>query len=100
MSTKVNDKSAAVTAMEEDWDKVDALIGGTKTMRAAGERWLPKFPGESQKSWDYRVKTSTLYNAMGRTVKNMAAKTPSTKCSGTASSTRTWSGRTCRAASA
>lgn len=74
MSTKVNDKSAAVTAMEEDWDKVDALIGGTKTMRAAGERWLPKFPGESQKSYDYRVKTSTLYNALGRTVENMAAK--------------------------
>lgn len=71
---KVNDKSSAVTAMEPDWDKIDALVGGTKTMRAAGEKYLPKFPAEAQSSYDYRLKTSTLYNALGRTLENMAAK--------------------------
>ncbi|MRW88857.1 DUF4055 domain-containing protein [Duganella sp. FT80W] len=72
--SKVNDKSAAVEAMEEDWAKMDALIGGTKAMRAAGEKYLPRFPAESKDAYDFRVKTSTLYNATGRTVENMAAK--------------------------
>jgi hypothetical protein len=74
MSNKVNDKSPAVEAMEPGWDKIDALVGGTKAMRAAGTKFLPKFPGESQKSYDYRLATSTLYNALGRTLENMAAK--------------------------
>lgn len=74
MSNKVNDKSPAVEAMEPGWDKIDALVGGTKAMRAAGQKYLPKFPGESEKSYVYRLATSTLYNALGRTLENMAAK--------------------------
>lgn len=71
---KVNDVSAAVQAMQSDWAKIDALLGGTKAMRAAREAYLPKFPAEDQESYDYRVKTSTLYNALGRTLENMSAK--------------------------
>jgi hypothetical protein len=74
MATKVNDTSAAVAAMQGDWAKIDALVGGTGAMRAAGEKYLPKFPAESQQSYDYRLKTSTLFNGLGRTLKNMAAK--------------------------
>ncbi|TFW15956.1 DUF4055 domain-containing protein [Duganella callida] len=72
--SKVNDKSSAVAAMEGDWAKIDALVGGTKAMRAAGTDFLPKFPAESQEAYDFRKKTSTLYNATGRTIENMAAK--------------------------
>jgi hypothetical protein len=71
---KVNDISSAVAAMQDDWAKIDALVGGTKAMRAAGETYLPKFPAEDAESYAYRLKTSTLYNAMGRTLENMAAK--------------------------
>jgi hypothetical protein len=71
---KVNEVSAAIAAMQPDWAKIDALCGGTKAMRAAKETYLPKFPAEDQESYDYRVKTSTLYNALGRTLENMAAK--------------------------
>lgn len=71
---KVNDVSAAIATMQSDWDKIDALLGGTKAMRAARETYLPKFPAEDQESYDYRVKTSTLYNALGRTLENMSAK--------------------------
>jgi len=74
MSAKVNETSAAVNAMSEDWAKIDALVGGTAAMRRARERYLPKFPRESDDSYDYRVKTSTLFNGLGRTVENMAAK--------------------------
>jgi hypothetical protein len=71
---KVNDISAAVAAMQEDWAKIDALVGGTKAMRAAGVKFLPKFPAEDQESYDYRLATSTLFNGLGRTLENMAAK--------------------------
>ena len=71
---KVNEVSAAIAAMQPDWAKIDALRGGTKAMRAAKETYLPKFPAEDQESYDYRVKTSTLFNGLGRTLENMAAK--------------------------
>jgi len=74
MSTKVNDISPAVMAMADDWAKIDALIGGTKTMRAAAEKYLPRFPAESMDAYEFRRKTSTLYNALARTLENMAAK--------------------------
>src|SRR4051812_39914024 len=74
MATKVNDTSPAVAAMAEGWAAIDALCGGTSAMRAARETYLPKFPREDQDSYDYRVKTSTLFNGLGRTVENMAAK--------------------------
>jgi hypothetical protein len=74
MVTKVNDTSPAVLAMAEGWAKIDALCGGTDAMRLAREKYLPKFPREDQDSYDYRVKTSTLFNGLGRTVENMAAK--------------------------
>lgn len=74
MATKVNDTSPAVAAMAEGWSMIDALCGGTKAMRAARETYLPKFPREDQDSYDYRVKTSTLFNGLGRTIENMAAK--------------------------
>lgn len=74
MPNKVNDTSPAVAAMQSDLDKVDALMGGTKAMRAAGEKYLPKWPMEDQRGYEFRLKTSTLYNAFGRTVDNMASK--------------------------
>lgn len=74
MATKVNDTSQAVLDMADGWAKIDALCGGTDAMRAAREKYLPKFPREDQDSYDYRVKTSTLFNGLGRTIENMAAK--------------------------
>lgn len=72
--TKVNQQSAEVLRMQADWDKVDALCGGTAGMRAAGEKFLPKWPQEDTKSYDFRLRTSTLFNAYERTVENMAGK--------------------------
>lgn len=74
MANKVNDTSTAVAAMQSDLEKVDALMGGTKAMRLAGPKYLPKWPMEDQEGYDFRLKTSTLYNAFGRTVDNMSAK--------------------------
>lgn len=74
MPIKVNEPSDAVSAMQPDLAKIEALMGGTKAMRAAGETYLPKWPMEEQKSYDFRLKTSTLYNAFARTIENMSGK--------------------------
>jgi hypothetical protein len=66
--------SAEVTAMAEPWPMISALLGGPTAMRKAGEAYLPKHPTESTDAYEYRRKTSTLYNAFTRTVETMAAK--------------------------
>jgi hypothetical protein len=66
--------SAEVTAMAEPWPMISALLGGTTAMRKAGEAYLPKHPTETTDAYEYRRKTSTLYNAFTRTVETMAAK--------------------------
>jgi hypothetical protein len=74
MAIKVNETSPAVDAMAGGWHKIDTLCGGTDAMRAAGEKFLPRFPREDEDSYEYRLNTSTLFNGLGRTVENMAAK--------------------------
>jgi hypothetical protein len=74
MALKVNEKSQAVKDMESSWDKIDSLCGGTDAMRLAGDKYLPQFPAEADDSYTYRLATSTLFNGLGRTVKNMASK--------------------------
>ena len=74
MALKVNEKSQAVKDMESSWDKIDSLCGGTDAMRLAGQKYLPQFPAEADDSYSYRLATSTLFNGLGRTVKNMASK--------------------------
>ena len=61
----------AVKAMREDWAIVDALMGGTKAMRAAGELFLPKWPKEDKDSYKARLHLSTLLPAYSETVQNM-----------------------------
>jgi hypothetical protein len=40
-NAEVRKQSDAVSSMAEDWPLIDALLGGTKTMRHAGEKYLP-----------------------------------------------------------
>lgn len=61
----------AVDAMRQDWEIVDALMGGTKAMRAAGERFLPKWPKEEDDAYKARIQASTLLPAYSETVQNM-----------------------------
>ena len=44
------------------------VFGGTKTMRAASERYLPKGVHEHQDEYDDRLRRATLFPAMERTV--------------------------------
>lgn len=74
MAQKVQDQSAEVAVMAQEWPIVAALLGGTAAMRAAGTTFLPKWPNEEQSSYDTRVGTATLFPALGRTISVMAGK--------------------------
>lgn len=74
MSNDPSNKLSAAAAMLEDIELIDDLLGGTKAMRAAGERHLPKFPQEEQDSYNSRLKQSTLLPALAQTVSNMTGR--------------------------
>jgi hypothetical protein len=57
-------------SLEEKWDMVDTLWGGTDEMRAAGARYLPKAENESDVDYTNRIKHSTLFNYYRQAVAN------------------------------
>lgn len=71
---KVNETDPRVAAMAEDWALVDALMGGTKAMRAAGEKYLPKWTLEDPSDYAARLKIATLFPAFEQTVKEMTGR--------------------------
>jgi hypothetical protein len=74
MTTSVHDKSDAVLAMEPDWQLAAALLGGTRTMRAAGTKYLPRWPKEDAEAYQTRLGVSVLFPAYARTVQTLAGK--------------------------
>lgn len=54
--------------MDEAWELPEALIGGTRKMRKAREKWLPREPKEDLVAYENRLKRTALFNAYGRTV--------------------------------
>lgn len=74
MTTRIQDQSPEVADMAQEWPMLQALTGGTRTMREAGESLLPKWPNEEDVSYHARKKTATLYPAFSRTVSVMGGK--------------------------
>lgn len=65
---------AAYRAMQERWEVLHDLRGGTLTMRAAGTRWLPRHERETEILWRARLARSFLYNAFNDTIEGLASK--------------------------
>ncbi len=63
MST-VATPSAAVAAQSADLELVRVLMGGTRAMRAAGEKYLPRWPAEDLKAHRDRVDSAVLFPAI------------------------------------
>lgn len=74
MTATVRTQSQAVAAMAADWPLLSALMAGTRGMRAAAKRFLPKFPAEDETSYSIRLGSAVLTNYFGRTVGIMASK--------------------------
>ena len=68
--TKVSTRIAALT---DKWTMVDALYGGTSTMRQA-VRYLPRNSKESEIDWRPRLNRTSLYNVYKRSIQQAAAR--------------------------
>lgn len=66
--------SFGYSQMAEKWGMIHDLLGGTKAMREAGERWLPKEPGESYTKYMARLGRTILYNGYGDTLWKLSGK--------------------------
>ena len=71
---KVDDPIAAYKAMETWWNPVDHLLGGTPALRAARERYLPRFKGEDLEVYEFRLNNSFLQEMFSDTVRKLSAK--------------------------
>ena len=66
--------SIAHNVMREDWPLCRALLGGTKTMRAAGETFLPKYPAEPLADYKIRLQRAVLTNYYAQTIRHLVGK--------------------------
>jgi hypothetical protein len=62
------------TASSVAWHLPRALMGGTRSMRAKGERYLPREQAEDQVSYKNRLNRSVLFNGFRKTVRDMTGK--------------------------
>lgn len=60
--------SATHSVMSRAWEKIDAVLGGTESMRAKGETFLPRHARERQESYKERLSRSTLINVAQQTL--------------------------------
>jgi len=66
--------STAHNTMREDWPLCRALLGGTKTMRAAGETFLPRYPAEPLPDYKIRLQRAVLTNYYAQTIRHLVGK--------------------------
>ena len=77
-SQTVNLTSSDYQQMVDYWNMVAAIMGGTPSMRAGGEKYLPKFESESRDSYQERLEHSVFTNIFRSMVEDLAAR-PFTK---------------------
>jgi hypothetical protein len=73
-SREVGIPCAAYLEMEEDWQLIHDLRGGTQAMRDNATDWLPKEPNEGTDAWQARIKRSYLLNAYDDAIDQLTAK--------------------------
>lgn len=70
----VSTPSIEYKEMAKKWPMIDNLLGGTQTMRAARETWLPKFEKEKMTNYEKRLASSFLYNGLKNAIRNVVSK--------------------------
>lgn len=71
---KPDNPSADHAAMSPYWQMVDTILDGAAAMRAAGEKYLPKFGGEDKDDYEFRRKNAKFTNIYRDIVENLASK--------------------------
>lgn len=69
-----DDLSGDIKAMMPYWHKATTMLAGTDAMRAAGQRYLPRFPNETESDYAFRLKTAKFTNIFGDIVETLSAK--------------------------
>jgi hypothetical protein len=67
-------RSSDYVAMQPFWEQVAALSGGITTMRKGGEKYLPKFPSETDHEYKQRLGTAKFTNIYSDIVENLSAR--------------------------
>lgn len=66
--------SAAYEIMLPRWTLADALLGGTETMRAAREEYLPQYTAEDNVVYEARLSRAVLYEGFTKTVSRLTGR--------------------------
>ena len=66
--------SKEYTEMVPKWDKINTLLEGTEAMRAAGQKYLPKYKLETDEAYSTRLNVGVLYNFIELTLNSMTGK--------------------------
>lgn len=74
MTQSVAQRTPAAEALVKSAALGRVLMGGTKAMRAAGKKYLPQFPAESQEAYEARLASSFLFNGFKKTVRDMTGR--------------------------
>lgn len=72
--TDPSQTSAAYNRMAPRWVLLNAVLGGTETMREAGQDFLPRHTEEAQDNYQKRLGTSYLLNFTEITLENLVGK--------------------------
>lgn len=75
MATKDPSKqSGDREAMQPYLKMIAAIMGGLKTVREAGQEYLPKFEAETEKSYRWRLKNARLTNIFADIIKDLSMR--------------------------
>ena len=66
--------TSSYKSMESYWMLVRTLMGGVEAMRRAGQKYLPKFQGETKEDYDARRTKARFTNIFGDMLANLAMK--------------------------
>lgn len=70
----LSERSQAMITLHDNIRTIDDLLGGTATMRSAGQRYLFKMELESEQGYKNRLNRSTLYPALSETLSQMTGR--------------------------
>ncbi|RUM41431.1 MAG: hypothetical protein DSY80_08795 [Desulfocapsa sp.] len=60
--------------MKTYWDMHDDVMGGTRTMREAGVKYLHKQEAETNLAWKMRLERTTLFNVLSDSIENVVSR--------------------------
>lgn len=67
-------RSSDMESMVAYWDMSDAIVAGSKAIKDAAETFLPKFPDEQAKDYDFRLQMAKFTNIYRDVLEGLAAK--------------------------